>query len=95
MRKANRLPLAMRAATQPGLLETFKNNNALLDQIQKCLEAYLESKRCIFPRSALLVVSVFHSIFLVSFLCAFDVFKLIEIILSALSLIVKLSGLLS
>ncbi|XP_038058163.1 dynein heavy chain 6, axonemal-like isoform X3 [Patiria miniata] len=50
MRKANRLPLAMRAATQPGLLETFKNNNALLDQIQKCLEAYLESKRCIFPR---------------------------------------------
>ncbi|XP_071788570.1 dynein axonemal heavy chain 6-like isoform X3 [Asterias amurensis] len=50
MRKANRLPLAMRAATQPGLLETFKNNNSLLDQIQKCLEAYLESKRCVFPR---------------------------------------------
>ena len=50
MRKVNRLPLAMRAATQPGLLETFKNNNALLDQIQKCLEDYLESKRCIFPR---------------------------------------------
>lgn len=34
----------------PGLLETFQNNNALLDQIQKCLEAYLESKRVIFPR---------------------------------------------
>uniref|UniRef100_A0A673UGS7 Dynein axonemal heavy chain 6 n=1 Tax=Suricata suricatta TaxID=37032 RepID=A0A673UGS7_SURSU len=32
------------------LLETFQNNNALLDQIQKCLEAYLESKRVIFPR---------------------------------------------
>ena len=44
------VPLAMRAATQPGLLETFQNNNALLDQIQKCLEAYLESKRVIFPR---------------------------------------------
>ncbi|XP_004437259.1 PREDICTED: dynein heavy chain 6, axonemal [Ceratotherium simum simum] len=50
MRKVNRLPNALRAATQPGLLETFQNNNALLDQIQKCLEAYLESKRIIFPR---------------------------------------------
>ncbi|KAG7265208.1 hypothetical protein CRUP_027697 [Coryphaenoides rupestris] len=35
---------------EKGLLETFKNNNALLDQIQQCLEAYLESKRVIFPR---------------------------------------------
>uniref|UniRef100_I3MYF0 Dynein axonemal heavy chain 6 n=1 Tax=Ictidomys tridecemlineatus TaxID=43179 RepID=I3MYF0_ICTTR len=50
MRKVNRLPNALRASTQPGLLETFQNNNALLDQIQKCLEAYLESKRVIFPR---------------------------------------------
>ncbi|XP_021113900.1 dynein heavy chain 6, axonemal [Heterocephalus glaber] len=50
MRKVNRLPNALRGATQPGLLETFQNNNALLDQIQKCLEAYLESKRVIFPR---------------------------------------------
>lgn len=33
-----------------GLLETLQNNNALLDQIMKCLEAYLESKRLIFPR---------------------------------------------
>ncbi|XP_041935143.1 dynein heavy chain 6, axonemal [Alosa sapidissima] len=50
MRKVNRLPNALRAATQPGLLEIFQNNNALLEQIQKCLEAYLESKRVIFPR---------------------------------------------
>ncbi|KAL7841172.1 hypothetical protein SRHO_G00248630 [Serrasalmus rhombeus] len=50
MRKVNRLPNALRAATQPGLLEIFQNNNALLDQIQKCLEAYLESKRVVFPR---------------------------------------------
>lgn len=50
MRKVNKVPLALRAATQPGLLETFQNNNALLDQIQKCLEAYLESKRVVFPR---------------------------------------------
>ena len=34
----------------PGLLETLQKNNSLLDQIQKCLEAYLESKRVIFPR---------------------------------------------
>jgi dynein heavy chain len=50
MRKVNKVPLAIRAATQPGLLETFQNNNALLDQIQKCLEAYLESKRVLFAR---------------------------------------------
>ncbi|KAM4603926.1 dynein axonemal heavy chain 6 [Polymixia lowei] len=50
MRKVKRLPNALRASTQPGLLEIFQNNNALLDQIQKCLEAYLESKRIVFPR---------------------------------------------
>ena len=44
------MPSAIRAGTQPGRLETLQNNNALLDQIQKCLEAYLESKRVIFPR---------------------------------------------
>lgn len=34
------------------LLQTFQQNNVLLDEIQKCLEAYLESKRVIFPRYA-------------------------------------------
>lgn len=44
------MPLAMEAATRPGLLDTFKRNNALLEQIMKCLESYLETKRVAFPR---------------------------------------------
>lgn len=43
-------PLAITACTYAGLLETLHNNNNLLDQILKCLEAYLESKRVVFPR---------------------------------------------
>ncbi|XP_023141924.2 dynein axonemal heavy chain 6 isoform X2 [Amphiprion ocellaris] len=50
MTKVIKMPNALKAATQPDLLVTFQNNNALLDEIQKCLEAYLESKRVIFPR---------------------------------------------
>lgn len=50
MRRTAKTPLAMPACTYPGLFETFVNNNALLDQVMKCLEAYLESKRVVFPR---------------------------------------------
>ncbi|XP_053711973.1 dynein axonemal heavy chain 6-like isoform X3 [Synchiropus splendidus] len=50
MYKVNKMPNALRAATQPDLLETFQRNNELLDEIHKCLEDYLESKRVIFPR---------------------------------------------
>lgn len=43
-------PLAMPACTAKGMLSTLQNNNILLEQILKCLEAYLESKRVVFPR---------------------------------------------
>ncbi|TDH16419.1 hypothetical protein EPR50_G00020980 [Perca flavescens] len=50
MARVNKMPNALKAATHPDLLETFQHNNTLLDEIQKCLEDYLESKRVIFPR---------------------------------------------
>ncbi|CAH0703556.1 unnamed protein product [Spodoptera exigua] len=50
MRKLAKVPLAMPATTQPKLYEEFVKNNEMLDQIMKCLEAYLETKRVAFPR---------------------------------------------
>ncbi|RZC39366.1 dynein heavy chain 6, axonemal, partial [Asbolus verrucosus] len=50
MRRTAKIPLAMEAALHPGLLEELEKNNALLEQIMKCLESYLEVKRVAFPR---------------------------------------------
>lgn len=50
MRKCSRNPNAIKAGTMPGLMESMKQNNELLEKIQKCLEDYLESKRLLFPR---------------------------------------------
>lgn len=40
----------MVACTQPGLLEQIETHNRMLDEVMKCLEAYLETKRIAFPR---------------------------------------------
>ncbi|KAG7211515.1 hypothetical protein KM043_010782 [Ampulex compressa] len=50
MRRTAKISLAMTACTQPGLLELLTENNRSLDQVMKCLEAYLETKRIAFPR---------------------------------------------
>ncbi|XP_076676367.1 dynein heavy chain at 16F [Andrena cerasifolii] len=50
MRRTHKSPLAIAACVQPGLLELLHENNNRLDEVMKCLEAYLEVKRVAFPR---------------------------------------------
>ena len=50
MRKTAALPNAIRSGCTPGFLAMFQRNNVLLDEIQKCLEDYLERKRMVFSR---------------------------------------------
>lgn len=50
MRNIAKYPLALPAMTQNGYLDVMKKNNGLLEQITRCLEAYLEVKRVAFPR---------------------------------------------
>ncbi|KAF5287317.1 hypothetical protein FQR65_LT02190 [Abscondita terminalis] len=50
MRRTAKMPLAMDAVSYPNLYQTFLKNNALLEQVMKCLESYLETKRMAFPR---------------------------------------------
>jgi len=50
MLKAEKNPLAISICTDTDLLKTLIKNNQQLEQIMLYLEAYLESKRVIFPR---------------------------------------------
>lgn len=50
MQKVEKNPLAISTCTETDLLKTLIINNQLLDQIMLSLEAYLESKRVVFPR---------------------------------------------
>lgn len=50
MQKVDKNPLALKICTNPDLLKILKINNQELEQILLYLEAYLESKRVVFPR---------------------------------------------
>ncbi|CRK89849.1 CLUMA_CG003435, isoform A [Clunio marinus] len=50
MRNVAKHPLALPVMTQNGYLEVMIRNNGLLEQVTRCLEAYLEVKRAAFPR---------------------------------------------
>lgn len=50
MRHVAKYSLALPAMTQNGYYEILHRNNILLEQITRCLEAYLEVKRVAFPR---------------------------------------------
>lgn len=43
-------PHVLTATDYPNLLEILRNNNVMLDGIQKGLNDYLEKKRLFFPR---------------------------------------------
>ena len=43
-------PNAQRFCKKEGFLETLGDMDAKLDEIQKCLDDYLETKRMVFPR---------------------------------------------
>lgn len=51
-------PLVLKATDYPGLLKKLRYNNALLDDIQRGLNDYLEKKRLFFPRFVNIVVSI-------------------------------------
>lgn len=50
MRKMHENPKAIDVTEISGVLEMFKNANKVLDEVQKSLEAYLETKRAAFAR---------------------------------------------
>ncbi|ELR57060.1 Dynein heavy chain 2, axonemal, partial [Bos mutus] len=50
MDRVNKDPNALRSTHYPGLLDTLIEMNTILEDIQKSLDMYLETKRHIFPR---------------------------------------------
>jgi dynein heavy chain len=50
MTKTHRTPSILDTCASDGLLRRFQANNKMLDEIQKCLNDYLETKRSSFPR---------------------------------------------
>ena len=50
MTKTHRSPSILDTCASDGLLRRFQSNNKMLEEIQKCLEDYLETKRSAFPR---------------------------------------------
>ena len=50
MTKTHRNPSILETCASDGLLRRFQSNNKMLEEIQKCLEDYLETKRSAFPR---------------------------------------------
>lgn len=50
MSATSKEPMVLEATNYPGLLKTLKTDNALLEDIQRGLNDYLEKKRLFFPR---------------------------------------------
>lgn len=50
MKRLNKDNNALRGSQYPGMLETLNKMNVKLEEIQKSLDMYLETKRQIFPR---------------------------------------------
>lgn len=50
MIRTNKNKLIVECCASDGLLSRFNNANNNLEEIQKCLEEYLETKRAAFPR---------------------------------------------
>lgn len=50
MMRTYKNPKVLDACSSEGLLDRFKKNNKVLEDIKKSLDEYLESKRLAFPR---------------------------------------------
>lgn len=50
MMKTHKRPLVLDCCSSEELLKKFQTYNKVLEDIQKCLENYLETKRAAFPR---------------------------------------------